>query len=193
MRKYFIAMISIFAFVCCNKENGKEDIWEDIFLSVRKTEMSAMEVMSSADFWKEVRTHHYTEPSGKGEEYISYAEGKLIDGHTLKIIAIKDSKFFNYVSNTAITTPYYYSSSMNKLGEDLYSIDKDSKSYYFKILAYDETNLIIETDYFSLSKSNPNGEKSYPYSIVHFKRQFAESPNWADKYISYEEYLKNNN
>lgn len=187
-----IIMVSIMSFIGCSKEDEGQNLWENIITTMSESQFSAMEIMIAADFWTEVRTHHYTEPNGKGDEYISF-DGESQDGQTLKTIAFKNNQFIKYISNTAIHRPYYVNYSMDIVGEDMYSLKNESISGYFKILAYDDNNLIIETDLFSIIKSSSNGNRSYPYSIIHFKRQFAQSPDWADKYVSYDEYLEGNN
>ena len=175
MKRILIFISVIIALTGC-----QEDIWD----CDGKTSKSAMEVMASADYWLEVRTHNYTEPNGGGDEYVSYTPDKGVIGHSLKKLAIKNDKLIMYITNF-VDHPWYVDFSMEDIG-GVYSITRESMDYSWKILSYDENNLKIETDCYSTT----HYEKRYPYARIHFQRQVAKDPNWADKYISYEEMLE---
>ena len=82
MKRIIIIMVSIMSFIGCSKEDEGQNLWENIITTMSESQFSAMEIMIAADFWTEVRTHHYTEPNGKGDEYISFV-GESQDGQTL--------------------------------------------------------------------------------------------------------------
>ena len=83
---------------------------------------------------------------------------------------------------------YYVEYIMEDLGNGMYSIKRESRDYYWRILSYDEDDLKIETDFYPIYRGGDH--QDYPYARVHFKRQTAPYPNWKDRYISYEEMLQ---
>lgn len=179
MKRVILFLCVVIVFTGCSK-----DLWD----CNGRTSKSAMEVMTSAEYWQEVRTHHYTEPNGGGDEYVSYKSDILYDGHSVKTIVIMDNKLIKYYSYVAPpANPYYVEFIMEDLGNGMYSIKRESRDYYWRILSYDEDNLKIETDSYSIYHG---GDQEYPYARVHFKRQTAPYPNWKDFYISYEEMLQ---
>lgn len=184
MKRVILFLCASIVFAGCSK-----DIWD----CKGRTSKSAMEVMTSAEYWQEVRTHHYTEPNGGGDEYISYTLGMDKKGSGRRRVSMEDGKLIKYYVNMADPGPaYYVEFTMEDLGNGMYSIKRESQDDYWKILSYDEDNLKIETDSYSIiSGKDENGEwKRYPYARVHFQRQVPENPNWKDRYISYEEMLQ---
>lgn len=182
MKRVFLFLCAAIVFTGCSK-----DIWD----CNGRTSKSAMEVMTSAEYWQEVRTHHYTEPNGGGDEYISYTLDMDKKGSGPRRVSMEDGKLIKYVSNM-VDHPYYLEYIIEDLGNGMYSIKRESRDYYWRILSYDEDDLKIETDAYSIIRGkDENGEwKKYPYARVHFKRQTAPYPNWKDFYISYEEMLQ---
>jgi hypothetical protein len=179
MKRVILFLCAVVAFTGCSK-----DLWD----CNGRTSKSAMEVMTSAEYWQEVRTHHYTEPNGGGDEYISYTEGMDVIGSGLRRVSMEDGKLIKYYSYAIPPEkPYYVEFIIEDLGNGMYSIKRESRDYYWKILSYDEDNLKIETDSYSIYHG---GDQEYPYARVHFKRQTAPYPNWKDFYISYEEMLQ---
>ena len=181
MKRVILFLCAVVAFAGCSK-----DLWD----CNGRTSKSAMEVMTSAEYWQEVRTHHYTEPNGGGDEHISYTldMDKDIKGGSRRRVSMEDGKLIKYLLNLADPGPaYYVEYIMEDLGNGMYSIKRESRDYYWRILSYDEDDLKIETDFYPIYRG---GDQDYPYARVHFKRQTAPYPNWKDRYISYEEMLQ---
>ena len=72
------------------------------------------------------------------------------------------------------------------------SIYRGDKKYSFRVIAYDEKSILIESDFWSSHKFNSKAEivKTYPYGRVFFKRKVATSSDWEDIFMSEEELQK---
>ena len=68
MKKYLYILFATCLFASCNNDNLFDDPW-GISSEFEKTNLSAIEVLSSAEAWRGVDIYHYTEPDGKGEKY----------------------------------------------------------------------------------------------------------------------------
>ena len=71
MKKYLYILFATCLFASCNTDNLIDEPWGDISSEFEETNLSFVDVMSSAEYWS--TSHHdvyyYTEPNGKGECY----------------------------------------------------------------------------------------------------------------------------
>ena len=191
----------------CNKpEESELSYWDSLIASVGKTTLSAQDVMIAADRWVARAEYDYTEPNAQGEENIFFdldlypdkipyggnfaAVVKFINNETLR----KYHDGFPISDPDKYVPPTYLEYKL-EFGDDIiYVTDKNGKAGTIRILAYDETTLLVETDFWISYKSDSSGELTeYRYHRYLFKREIAPSPNWEDDYIEYYKYEQSKN
>lgn len=202
MKKILCILFALAAFCNCNTANENEiSIWDKIQSEMDKTELSAVEVILSADYWLASKAYYYTEPNAQGEEKIGYDLGEdgHLDGanpHMFRMLI--DGVYRRYsvgISNPDPSKhiPANYMDFKLEIDDNgVGSIYKDDKKYSFRVIAYDEKSILIESDFWCSHKFNSKAEivKTYPYGRVFFKRQVATSSDWEDLYMSEEELQK---
>lgn len=202
----FIMLVAVLLCNCNKPEDSELSYWDSLITKVGETTLSAQDVMIAADRWVARAEYDYTEPNAQGEENISYDYESYPNKVAYGLNAVAVIKFINNetlrrysdgfpISNPDKYIPPTYEEFKLKFGDDIiYVTDKNGKSGTIKILAYDETTLLVETDFWISYKSDKTGELTeYRYHRYLFKREAASSPNWEDDYIEYDEYLKSKN
>ena len=149
-----------------------------------KTNLSAIEVLSSAEAWRGVDVYYYTEPDGKGDKYHSGDPSKY-DGGSAILYAFTPNSITSYVYVDAVPAIYYIESALENIDGKMFRYKFPYKESYIKILDYDEENVLIETNGMQCLRN----DITYDYAIVHFKKHDAK-PGWKDNYLSYEEYVE---
>lgn len=183
MKKYLYILFATCLFSSCNNDNLFDDPW-GISSEFEKTNLSAIEVLSSAEAWRGVDIYHYTEPDGKGEKYHA-GDPSDLDGGYVPLYAFTPNSITSYVYVDAVPAIYYIESALENVDGNMFRYKFLHDESYMKILDYDEENVLIETNGMQCLRN----DITYDYAIVHFKKHDAK-PGWKDNYLTYEEYVE---
>ena len=196
-------MLSIVAFCNCTKaEDDNLSVWNNVEFSMNKTNLSVVEVLLSADYWVASKLYYYTEPNAKGEEKFGYdmeLQSSVLDGSGLHMFRMFGDKVFREYGagvpspNPSQNIPPHYRDFDLKIEDNtICAIVKDGKTYSFRIVAYDDNKVLVESNYWKSYKYNSKAEveKVYSYGRILFERKVATSPDWEDRYMSEEELQK---
>ena len=181
MKKYLYILFVASLLASCN--SLFDEPW-GISSEFEKTNLSAIEVLSSAEAWRGVDIYYYTEPGGKGEKYHQGDPSKLYGG-PVPLYAFTPNSITSYVYVDAVPAIYYIESALENVDGNMFRYKFLYDESYMKILDYDEENILIETNGQQLIRN----DITYDYAIIHFK-QFDAKPGWKDNYLSYEEYVE---
>lgn len=212
MKKILTLVIAIAAFTSCIDGNDfvYNKHWDNEINALEKTDLPVTAIMQSAELWGDGGILYYTEPNGKGKEYDPLDKYRnedgiaIYSGGTLEKYTFGHNTFRHYVSSVGIETypsywveavmtevvNNYFTTELNYVGLNYhkFQLTPVSKTYHWKILAYDEKNIICETDFFGRKKDDDGTE--YPYAIVHFKISSLTDHGWVKNAVSYEERLE---
>ena len=179
MKKLSYILLSVCLFVACNHR----DIDLDKLLSNNRykfaeTNLSAIEVLSSAELWTIANMYYYTKPDGKGKK----KDLSKYDGFSLPRYTFTPDTITTYVFNSSIPYHYYVEHPLKIVDDNRFLYDDD---VYIKILDYDEEIVYIETNAFR--SYSPDDNIEYGYTRMYLKRSkfyYGEK----DAYHTYEEY-----
>ncbi len=168
----------------CNKDDvGTDNPWSNGEYEFVETDLTAMEILSSAEGWSGVDVCYYTEPDRKGDKYYNGDPG-MNDGGVRPLYAFSPDVLTMYISNLSIPVAYYVDVPLAKIDDSLYQYD-DGETY-IKILGYDEENVLIETNSLKVTCN----DVEYRYSTILLKKHKPSSTDWKKGYLSYDEYLE---
>ena len=211
MKKILTLVIALAAFTSCLDGNDfvYNEHWDNEINALEKTDLPVTAVMQSAEAWGTASVLYYTESNGKGKEYDPYDKYRnedgiaIYSGGTSEKYTFGHNTFRHYVSSVGIETypsywveavmtevvDNYFTTELNYVGLNYkFQLTPVSKTYHWKILAYDEKNIICETDFFGRKKDDDGTE--YPYAIVHFKTSPSTYNEWIKNAVSYEDRLE---
>ena len=184
---YVLLLVILFA---CSKENDNLTEIEKIKLSMSSTNLSAEDILKSAEYWQSAKEIYYSEPDGNGEEYIM-DRTNLVGGSLYKYLKVEDNTLKQYYNSYMIGVGSYAPQKILKkyLMSDVASNEWELTHYtgakfYFNILAYDDGKILISTNLWRMT----NNQGTFGHSIVLFTKQNSR-PEWFDKCIDEEEYL----
>ena len=195
MKKYLYILFATCLFASCNTDNLIDEPWGDISSEFEETNLSFADVMSSADYWvtSHYDVYHYTEPNGKGE---CYSYECIPSGGSFGSVALLVDNLRFYHNNTTAPglLPGYYIDKPCRIEGDkilfhswvhtsFYPVTHEERECYYKILDYDESNILVETNSLFTER---DGVK-YPYAIVHYRKWTHKDPNWRDNYVTLDE------
>ena len=195
MKKYLYILFAASLLASCNTDNLFDEHWGGITSEFEETNLSFVDVMSSADYWATsfYDVYHYTEPNGKGE---CYSYESIPSGGSISRVALLFDKLRFYCGNGTAHSllPGYYIDKPCRIEGDkilfncwvhtsFYPETSEERECYFKILDYDESNILVETNYLFTER---DGVK-YPYAIVHYRKRTPSDPNWRDNYVTLDE------
>ena len=183
MKKYLYILFATCLFSSCNNDNLFDDPW-GISSEFEKTNLSAIEVLSSAEAWRGVELYYYTETNGKGDKYHLEDPSELL-GISEPIYVFTPNTITSYEYDGSIPAIYYIESALENVDGKMFRYKFLYDESYMKVLDYDEENVLIETNGHQLIRN----DITYDYAIIHFK-QFDAKPGWKDKYLTYEEYVE---
>ena len=189
MKKLSALLLAICLFTSCQKYN----LWDEEGYKFKHTNLSALEVLTSAELWSDnyLERYFFTEPDGKGEQFKPDPElGQIPSGGQLSIIlsATADKLRF-YYSDSAMPPFYKY-----YVEYDIVEVDKNRIVYAndagetlsWKIVKYDEDKILIESDRMGYHFA----DTGYPYCRTILHKRTPADENWEEVYISYEEYIE---
>ena len=187
--KNIISFFAVLLFVGCN--NVSIDMGAVRFhegFEFEGTNLTVMEVLSSAkDGWYWTRLYHTTEPDGKGERHDHDPNLGWVGGTSSPIYTFSGDVRMSYEICRGVNPMIYYykHESFTNEGDSKYVFGEDNE-YYWKIIDYDKDKLLIESNALRLYAGGVN----YGYATLILKKNIPEDPNWIEKSISYEEYIK---
>ena len=172
MKKLLFMMLAIAVFAGCSKEDENQNVWENIITSMGQSQLSAMDVMASADCWSTKIIYQYTEAGGKGDSKKYYDSNQVLEGASRNCsYGVKDGNLYEYRSHPLSGYPYYYTYALSGSGNNFSLVRKhDSLGKTMNIVAYDDNSMILEF-------YNP-AYKSYPYSREYVVRWSPDDYFW---------------
>ena len=221
MKKIFVLMFALISFVGCNNDSDIDidiempSMWDEIEMKMEKTDLSALEVLKSADYWQATKIYYYTLPNAEGKERCSQdvelnggyrgAGGDLSE--RFNIISDNIIRIYRYMGQPFTCDEHrmpniYWDCDLEIVDNTITSVTgsqiyyDDDKTYSFKIIAYDENSVLIEStlwgydDWGRDSEGNRVLEQSYPYGRLLFERQTVESPDWFDQFEDRDAFYK---
>ena len=215
MKKIFVLMLALISFVGCYSDSDIEvpSMWNEIEMKMEKTDLSALEVLKSADYWVATKEYCYTLPNGEGEEWLlhdlelgitksggtPYKEGTVVTSDNIWKECYSAHSYGLYDLCCDHVLPRHYKEMELEVTDGIITAIKvDGKSYSFNVVAYDEKSVLIESTLWGTMDygTGPDGkavpEKPYPYGRFLFERQTAESPDWEKQYdVDGDEWIKN--
>ena len=210
MKKILTLVIAIAAFTSCIDGNDfvYNKHWDNEINALEKTDLPVTAVMQSAMAWYASSVLYYTEPNGQGNEYDPLEKYRNEDGSISvcggghSIYTFGHNTFREYIDNSCVGLypSYWLESVMTEIAANYFTTELNyntidyssfqrvsiSRTHHWKILAYDENNIICETDFFGTEKDDDGIE--YPYAIVHLK---PSNPHiFIERAVTHEEYLE---
>lgn len=213
--KKIIPILSLILLVGCYSDSDIEvpSMWDEIEMKMEETDLSALDVLKSADYWVTTKMYLYSLPNGEGEEWCleDVDLGIPISGGTPAIegtVVTYDNiwrdcycahSYSLYEHSCDHVMPRHHKDLELEVSDGIITaIKSDGKTYSFKVVAYDENSVLIEStlwgydDWGRDSEGNRVLEQSYPYGRYLFERQVAETPDWEKQYdVDGDEWRKN--
>ena len=181
MRKIFYCVIVALILAACSKEDENQNVWENIITSMGQSQLSAMDIMKSAECWKVKIIYQYTEAGGKGDSKLYYdPENQKLEGASRGAnYRVADGNIYELRSHPLTGVPYYYTYALSGTGNSFSLVRKhDSLAKTMNIVAYDDNSMVIEF-------YNP-AIKEYPYSREYIVR-WSPSDEYWDMLTAYED------
>lgn len=181
MKKVLFMMLAVVMFAGCSKEDENQNQLENIIQSMGQSQLSAMDIMKSAECWQVKIIYQYTEAGGKGDSKLYYdpENTKLEGGSRGANYRVADGNFYELRSHPLNSYPYYYTYALSGTGNSFSLVRKhDSLAKTMNIVAYDDKSMVIEF-------YNP-AIKEYPYSREYIVRWSPNDEYW-DMLTAYED------
>ena len=181
MKRILFMMLAVVMFAGCSKEDENQNQLENIIQQMGQSQLSAMDIMKSADCWRTKIIYLYTEAGGKGNSKLYYDPEKLQmeGGSRGGAYGVKNGNLYEYRSHPLSGYPYYYTYALSGTGNSFSLVRKhDSLAKTMNIVAYDDNSMVIEF-------YNP-AIKEYPYSRCYVVRWSPEDYFW-DILTAYED------
>jgi hypothetical protein len=181
MKRFLFMMLAVVVLAGCSKEDENKNVLDNIITSMSESQLSAMDVMVSADCWNVKIIYQYTEAGGKGNSKLYYdSENQKLEGASRGAsYKVANGNMYEYRSHPIYSTPYYYTYSLSGGGNNFTIVRKhDDLSKTMSIVAYDDNSMVIE--YYNPTK------KDYPYSREYIVRWSPSDEFWY-RQIAYED------
>lgn len=211
MKKIFVLMLALISFVGCNSDSNLDiempSMWDEIEMKMEETDLSALEVLKSADYWQATKIYYYTLPNAEGEEHC-FQDVELYGGYRgaggdlserFNIISDNIIRFYSYMGHPFTCDEHrmpniYWDFDLEMEDNIIMSVKgnqyplEDDKTFSFKVIAYDENSVLIESNLWYTITSNP--KMTYPYGRLLFERQVVDSPDWFDQFEDRDAFYK---
>lgn len=187
MKKIIFVLLIGLLMSCNNDDLGFENMWEDIKNEMGETDLTVMEVLSSissTEVWMPSVICYYTEPDMQGE-MCEVGNEQYERGERPSYYTFSRDMVTRYVGTLIPYPCYYIQNAFTKVDDNTYTFGNDGE-YYWKIISYDETKLLIEGN----THSAFLGGIDYGYSTIVLERGTPSNPDWKDSYLTYEEFLE---
>ncbi len=185
MKKYLYILFAVCLFSSCNSGNLFDDFLNELGYEFEQTNLSALAVLTSADYWEENYQERVfsTKPNCEGKIYKPKDHLMPVGniGHLMISVTIDNVRYYQDDRGGVVKAPYnfFYSDRPIMCADNNEIVFEDNAVW--KIVRYDENKILIELH-------NPTFQfdgVEYPYCrvILHKKTGCLD-----DKYVSYEEY-----
>lgn len=173
MKRILFMMLAVVMFAGCSKEDENQNQLENIIQQMGQSQLSAMDIMKSADCWSTKIIYQYTEAGGKGDSKKYYDSNQALEGASRNCsYGVKDGNLYEYRSHPLSGYPYYYTYALSGAGNSFSLVRKhDSLAKTMNIVAYDDKSMVIEF-------YNP-AIKEYPYSREYIVRWSPSDEYWS--------------
>ncbi len=208
MKKILFAIaVLTFGSIGCNRaDESLLPAWRNIAVKLQDTNLSAIDVIKSADMWQATMQYCYTEKGAKGdmvEAFDCESKNNYLLGVLPHTFSVDDDLYLSYSHSTSyVNMPgviIEYDFTIVDNLEYVLHHKFSNKEYSFKIIAYDENSLVVETDIEGYSKSinfDPQSGKheikEYPYSIFVFRKRGLFDLTYYLNEEDFNEWLKEN-
>ena len=184
MKRLLTLLVLSLVTVACNKENDNIVLydWDKIVSEMNLTELSVNEVLESLqqnEYWSEVVRYHYFFKDGKIEEKtLKDEEQELLDGGgSYSVLRFAENSMYSY-EYTIGTSPYCVEYKINNTDNGFIASIQDVKVSEWKIVAYDENQVLVEI--YPIFKQEPSGNGEFLYSKVLIVRKSDNTKWWED-------------
>lgn len=183
MKKLFMMVALSLVMVACNKDEDNEinelSYWDKVASEMTRTDMSAAEVLSSLqenELWYQNAESSFYKKDGEVKEYVHQPEGELIVGGS--IMRFVDNTLYYYgIGNADVVCSKYEAEIVDENNITFYYKDKEVSKW--KISAYDNDKIIIETYFNSPQQAyKERGELLYIKNL--YIRKVDETKWWED-------------
>ncbi len=183
MKKLFMMVTLSLVMVACNKDEDNEinelSYWDKVASEMTRTDMSAAEVLSSLqenEFWYQNAESSFYKKDGEVKEYVHQPEGELIIGGS--IMRFVDNTLYYYgIGNADVVCSKYEAEIVDENNITFYYKDKEVSKW--KISAYDNDKIIIETYFNSPQQAyKERGELLYIKNLYIRKVDDTKWWNW---------------
>ena len=190
MKKVFYYFMAAMLLGACAKDDNNLTEIEKIKLSMSSTNLSAEDILKSAEYWQSAKEIYYSEPNGNGKEYIM-DRTNLTGGSVYTYLQVEDNTLKQYHNAYMIGVGSYAPQKIlkrylmsNRASNEWELTHYTGAKFYFNILAYDDNKILVSTNLWQMT----NNQGTFAHSIVLFTKQNFR-PEWFDKCIDEEEYL----
>ena len=191
MKKYIFILFTACLFTSCNDGLLFDDYLNELGYEFEQTNLSALAVLTSADYWNDnyMERIYSTKPNCEGKIHRTkdYLTPVGLGGGTKISVTTDQIRFYSHNTTGVPAPPYnnYYSDCaiLKVDNSELIFLNRLGTEVKWKIVMYDEDKIMIEC---STSFQYDGIEYSYCRFILHKKMSYDDS--WDDKYVSYEEY-----
>lgn len=180
MKNLLLMLALSLTMIACDKEEENINMfdWDNIATEMQETELSAMDVLKSLqdnEYWGENIVYYYFEKDDKIVESLKLGNGlELESGITIYRFA---DDFIHIYENIAPNMKYIWSLSI-KEDNGLYSCYYKEKLHFeFKVVAYDEKQILIEMNYPEEFRFSTEEGKFLSKKML-IKRQASDSKWW---------------
>ena len=183
MKKLFMMVALSLVMVACNKDEDNEinelSYWDKVASEMTRTDMSAAEVLSSLqenELWYQNAESSFYKKDGEVKEYVHQSEGELIIGGS--IMRFVDNTLYYYgIGNADVVCSKYEAEIVDENNITFYYKDKEVSKW--KISAYDNDKIIIETYFNSPQQAyKERGELLYIKNL--YIRKVDDTKWWED-------------
>ena len=161
------------------RDNRKLSYWDKVASEMTRTDMSAAEVLSSLqenELWYQNAESSFYKKDGEVKEYVHQPEGELIVGGS--IMRFVDNTLYYYgIGNADVVCSKYEAEIVDENNITFYYKDKEVSKW--KISAYDNDKIIIETYFNSPQQAyKERGELLYIKNL--YIRKVDDTKWWED-------------
>ena len=186
MKKYLYILFAACLFTSCNDGLLFDDYLNELGYEFEETNLSALAVLTSADYWEDnYRENVYsTKPNCEGKIYKPKDHPLPVGGSFKTTLSVTSDKIRFY----HVDTSYPHLAPYNRFYSDSPIVHIDNNEIVFegggvwKIVRYDENKIVIDVH---MPEFQYSGDY-YPYGRIIFHKKTSDGS--LDKYVSYEEY-----